>query len=216
VLTIFWRRVTTLIERHPLLILVDLTISSIPVTLTGGSWISPYYLYSLTSLLTASFFLHIKGVLAAAGYLSILYTIGLFFNEKTLFNIVRLQDFDILLSSYLAFFIVAIFFGYPAHIIRKIDKAEEDTVIAEDSLRDTKELIEAVVDPSALSCKELEVLTSLSEGKTNAQIAEELHIAEKTVKNHLYRIYKKLGIHTREEAIIYYHDNWHETTILNE
>lgn len=204
-LIVLWRRMTALIKKYPLIVLLDLTIAGALVTLTGSSWASPYYLYSLTSLLIASFFLSIRGGLAAAGYFSILYAIGLIFNKQTIANIYKHQDFDLLLTSYIAFFIIAFFFGYPAHVIRRIEQTEKDTVAAEENLKDTKELMKAVVDPNALSCRELEILTSLSKGKKNLQIAEELHISEKTVKNHLYRIYKKLGISTREEAVLYFH-----------
>jgi len=204
-LTVFWRRVTDLIKKYPLIVLLDITIAGALVAITGSSWASPYYLYSLTGLLIASFFLSIRGGLAAAGYFSMLYAIGLVLNKQTMANIYKHQDFDILLTSYIAFFVIAFFFGYPAHVIRRIEQTEKDTEAAEESLKDTKELMKAAVDPNALSCRELEILTSLSKGKTNFQIAEELHISEKTVKNHLYRAYKKLGISTREEATLYFH-----------
>ena len=45
------------------------------------------------------------------------------------------------------------------------------------------------------------MLNLLARGLSNASIAEELVITNKTVKNHLSRIYEKIGVHSRAEAI---------------
>ncbi|MQA93629.1 MAG: response regulator [Streptosporangiales bacterium] len=54
---------------------------------------------------------------------------------------------------------------------------------------------------SPLSPRELEVLTAVSAGLNNAQIANRLFIAEGTVKRHLTNIYMKLEVTTRMNAI---------------
>ena len=46
------------------------------------------------------------------------------------------------------------------------------------------------------------VLSLLCRGLANAEIASELGIAEQTVKNHLRRIYKSLGVKTRAQAVM--------------
>ena len=53
----------------------------------------------------------------------------------------------------------------------------------------------------SLTSREREVLNLLARGLSNASIAEELVITNKTVKNHLSRIYEKIGVHSRAEAI---------------
>ena len=53
----------------------------------------------------------------------------------------------------------------------------------------------------SLTSREREVLNLLARGLSNAAIAEELVITNKTVKNHLSRIYEKIGVHSRAEAI---------------
>lgn len=50
-----------------------------------------------------------------------------------------------------------------------------------------------------LSSRESEVLQLLLEGKSATQIAEEMVVAHGTIKAHTRNIYKKLGIHRREE-----------------
>jgi len=54
-----------------------------------------------------------------------------------------------------------------------------------------------------LSKREQDVVRWLAEGLTNCEIAHQLNLSENTVKNHLFRIYNKLGVSTRVEAVIY-------------
>jgi DNA-binding NarL/FixJ family response regulator len=54
-----------------------------------------------------------------------------------------------------------------------------------------------------LSDRELEVLKLIANGKDNAQIASELFISPKTVKNHISNILMKLQIENRIQAAVY-------------
>ena len=54
----------------------------------------------------------------------------------------------------------------------------------------------------ALTRREREMLALLCEGSSNAQIAWTLGIAEKTVRNHISHLYRKLGVHSRAAAIV--------------
>jgi DNA-binding NarL/FixJ family response regulator len=54
-----------------------------------------------------------------------------------------------------------------------------------------------------LTPRELEVLRSVAEGHTNAEIGRELWLTEQTVKFHLSKIYRKLGVSNRTEASRY-------------
>jgi DNA-binding NarL/FixJ family response regulator len=54
-----------------------------------------------------------------------------------------------------------------------------------------------------LSERELDVLRLIANGKDNADIARELHISPKTVKNHISNILMKLGIDNRIQAAVY-------------
>jgi ATP/maltotriose-dependent transcriptional regulator MalT len=55
-----------------------------------------------------------------------------------------------------------------------------------------------------LSTREIEVMSLIAGGHTNGEIAAHLFLAEKTVKNHVRRIYSKLGVHTRPAAIAHW------------
>ena len=58
-------------------------------------------------------------------------------------------------------------------------------------------------DTSALglSAREAEIMSLIASGHTNGEIATRLFLAEKTVKNHVNRIYAKLGVGSRHAAI---------------
>jgi DNA-binding NarL/FixJ family response regulator len=54
---------------------------------------------------------------------------------------------------------------------------------------------------SPLSARELEVISLIAEGMTNAQVAAGLYISKATVKRHLTNIYAKLDVSSRIQAI---------------
>jgi DNA-binding NarL/FixJ family response regulator len=53
----------------------------------------------------------------------------------------------------------------------------------------------------ALSAREMQVLTGMSQGKSNAQIGRELYLSEDTIKTHARRLFRKLGAKDRAEAV---------------
>lgn len=56
-------------------------------------------------------------------------------------------------------------------------------------------------DVSLLTRREREVLAAMANGRTNAQIASEFFLSEATVKTHVHRIFLKLGITDRAQAV---------------
>ncbi len=54
-----------------------------------------------------------------------------------------------------------------------------------------------------LSPQEERILTAVADGKTNREIGDELHLAEKTVKNYVSSILSKLEVARRAEAAAY-------------
>ena len=52
-----------------------------------------------------------------------------------------------------------------------------------------------------LSAREAEIMSLIAGGRTNGEIAARLFLAEKTVKNHVNRIYSKLSVTSRDAAI---------------
>ncbi len=76
-----------------------------------------------------------------------------------------------------------------------LDPALTDRVI--DRLRDGPAL-----DPrlASLTPQERRILDLIADGKTNRQIAEEMYLAEKTVKNYVSNLLAKLGMERRTQA----------------
>jgi DNA-binding NarL/FixJ family response regulator len=52
-----------------------------------------------------------------------------------------------------------------------------------------------------LTEREVQILTGLAHGKSQRQMASEFSISEKTVATHIQRIFPKLGVHSRAEAV---------------
>ncbi len=63
------------------------------------------------------------------------------------------------------------------------------------------------VQVSELTERELDVLTLIGKGHTNAEIAEQLFISGVTVKSHIGRIFDKLRLRDRAAAIVYAYDH---------
>ena len=59
---------------------------------------------------------------------------------------------------------------------------------------------ESVAETWGLTRRELEILTLVAEGHSNAQLARMLWVTEQTVKFHLSNIYRKLDVSNRTEA----------------
>ena len=56
---------------------------------------------------------------------------------------------------------------------------------------------------NSLTRRELEVLKLLAEGLFNKEIAYTLSISEKTVKNHVSNIFRKINVSDRTQAAVY-------------
>jgi DNA-binding NarL/FixJ family response regulator len=52
-----------------------------------------------------------------------------------------------------------------------------------------------------LTERELQVLTGMSRGKSNSAIGRELYLSEDTVKTHARRLFRKLGVNDRAQAV---------------
>jgi DNA-binding NarL/FixJ family response regulator len=62
---------------------------------------------------------------------------------------------------------------------------------------------EPVAPPHALTARETEVLVEIAAGRSNAQIADRLHISEVTVKTHVNHLLAKTGRRDRAQLVTY-------------
>ena len=61
--------------------------------------------------------------------------------------------------------------------------------------------------PAILTKREQQIITFLSMGASNQQIAEQLFVSENTVKTHLHNIFKKIDVKNRVQALIWAKEN---------
>ncbi|WP_445945798.1 LuxR C-terminal-related transcriptional regulator [Shewanella sp.] len=65
-------------------------------------------------------------------------------------------------------------------------------------------------DTDSLTIREREVLQALLSGSTNLDIANQLFVSESTIKTHLYRAFRKIGVSSRGQAIAWAQTHMHE------
>lgn len=70
-------------------------------------------------------------------------------------------------------------------------------------LGEFQRLVNRHLPEEQLSRREQEVLKLIAQGKTNKEIGDELYISEKTVKNHITNIFRKIGVADRTQAALY-------------
>ena len=78
------------------------------------------------------------------------------------------------------------------HVLNKIQHLDGFESLAENR---------ALLNLSSLTDRELEVIEWIKAGKTNQEIGTILNITQNTVKSHLKRVYQKLNVGKRAQAV---------------
>ena len=68
-------------------------------------------------------------------------------------------------------------------------------------------------DTEPLTIREREVLQALLSGSTNLDIANQLFVSESTIKTHLYRVFRKIGVSSRGQAIAWAQTYLHDVVV---
>ena len=64
-----------------------------------------------------------------------------------------------------------------------------------------------------LTPREREVIELIARGKSDAAIAQSLSLSRNTVRNHVARLYAKIGAHNRGEAIVWARERGHPSRV---
>lgn len=72
-----------------------------------------------------------------------------------------------------------------------------------------------VVDSVRMTKREKQVIELISEGHTNKEIAQKLHLSTYTVKSHVHNILEKLALSTRVQIAKYLHDSRRGGSVIN-
>jgi DNA-binding NarL/FixJ family response regulator len=97
----------------------------------------------------------------------------------------------------------------PDEVLEAIRNAREggapmSSEVAYQVVRSFHEPVPKGLDTTALTDREKEILTFLSQGFANKELADKLQISVPTVRTHLRHIYEKLHVRSRSEAIVKY------------
>ena len=77
------------------------------------------------------------------------------------------------------------------HLLDAITRTDDRRVPKEDRL------------PDGLTAREAEVLALIAQGRSNAEIADQLVVSETTVKSHINHLFAKTGVRDRAQAVTY-------------
>jgi DNA-binding NarL/FixJ family response regulator len=84
----------------------------------------------------------------------------------------------------------------------KHERQEEQVSLAPEALSAQGRRTPPAAANTELSPREVEILRLIAHGRTNEQIARELHLSTSTVKNQVHRILSKLGASDRTQAVV--------------
>ena len=102
--------------------------------------------------------------------------------------------------------LIAVFFLlFGIWLANKITKPKEKTIIVEKEIRIPSNadfiLNETELELRKISKRELEVLTLMAQGLSNNEIAERLFVSLNTIKTHSSKLFEKLEVKRRTQAI---------------
>lgn len=70
-----------------------------------------------------------------------------------------------------------------------------------DEIKNYQYLLEVISEKYNISVREKEIIALIAKGMSNDEIMDELYISSSTVRNHIYNIYKKIGINSRGQLL---------------
>jgi len=191
--------ITRLLDAYPYLLALDLAFVFYLMFSTGG-FKSPYYLYGFSTLLIGSFIFGYRGALVLASLQSSIFFASVHNGSYSIREIV--DSGEHLVTDIFFYFIAALSLAYLSRLLRTLDVANIQQMEVRTQLKSAMECLAGVLSTSDLSLREQEVLVRVLDGKKIEDISHDLEISPSTVKTYLCRSYRKLGVDSREDAIL--------------
>lgn len=207
-LSAFSGRVYEKVRKVPVLLSIDVVFHVFILYVSGG-WASPFFLCGLSPLLTSALLFKFKGAIYSATAYSMLYLLELTANGFSVASFVHMKQLDSFISDFVSFFLVAIFFAYPSHLLDQLEESKQEAEFAKQDLEQAYKKLDLAYQLVPLSKREMDVLRLISEGKSNKEIADDLFLSESTIKTHVSSILRKLNLKSRSEAMAYFYKEEH-------
>lgn len=197
---IFANRTTVIekIQKYPYLLTIDLIMALI-VRVDAGVYSNPYYLYSYSPLFLGGLLFGYRGAFLLASIQSAIMLLTDYTSDVgPAYRSVN-KEFPI---TYIFFYlVVSIATAYLSELLKNLDKARKEKSNVALELKEAEKCLELSLLANRLSLREMQVLTLSANGKTTEQIAEELGVSQNTIKTYLKRVYEKLNVTSKKEAI---------------
>ncbi|HEB12158.1 MAG TPA: sensor histidine kinase [Actinobacteria bacterium] len=192
-LTLRSDQIKRLLIKFPALILVDVLFCFILLVVYG--WRSPFTVYSFSPVMLSGAMLNLYGVFLVAGISAAAYGASVAINGFTWAQIVKMDAVDGHLFQYFDFFLVAIFFGFPAYIAEKLGESNEKLTKAKSMIeamtkaKERQRLAGDIHDNVAQSLLGLGLILDASQKQcTDEQLNEQLSLAKKASEKALDEI----------------------------
>lgn len=126
----FWpARVEKTLRKYPFLLLADITFCSALMWVYG--WQSPFTVYSFSPVMLAGYLFKVPGSFVAAALSSIGYGVGAEIQGYSWAKITAMGMVDLHLFQYFDYFLIAVFFSYPAVLADKLRRSNQELVKAQ-------------------------------------------------------------------------------------
>jgi DNA-binding CsgD family transcriptional regulator len=191
--------ILSLVRSYPYLLLIDIAFSCYLLLATDG-YASPYYMYAFSTMMVGSFVFVYRGALILASVYSIMWLWVIDLTGHSLADVVATGEH--LVTDITFFFLTSLSFAYLSSLLRALVIADTGRGEVRGELKSATEQLSGLLRTSDLSPREQEVLLHALDGKRIEDIARDLEISTNTIKTHLSRSYRKLGVVSRDDAIL--------------
>ncbi len=201
VTTAYRRQLYGLLNRAPAWLWVEEVIVVV-LLVVGGGFRNVFYFYGATPIVLASVFVGARMALALAATNSVLLALAFGAAHFVQFDpAIERARFTEWWGAIVGYFVVGFLFAY----LRTLWDRIRQTATAYEAVGARLETAER--EAAALRARrrqlterEVEILALLAAGMTNREIADRVFLAEQSVKNHLRRLFAKLGVSNRTAA----------------